>query len=703
MAQNLVIVESPAKAATIERYLGVEYQVLASFGHVRDLPASKLGVDPEDKFTPTYVIPPSARKALTALKAALKGKQTVYLATDLDREGEAIAWHIQEALGLRKISGLDIKRITFDEITKPALTYAVAHPRMLNTQLIDAQQARRSLDRLVGYTLSPVLWKALYRGLSAGRVQSVAMRLVVDRERERQAFTAVEYWSITAALLAENVSFVAKLVEFRGKKIEQLTLSNQIEADAILTEITGQAFIVRGVEAKEQKRHPQPPYTTSKLQQEGASKLGLSAKRTMMAAQRLYERGAITYMRTDSVNISQEALAAVRVEISNHYGVEYLPTSPNRYTTKSKGAQEAHEAIRPTNPGQSAESVANDPIEQKVYDLIRRKALASQMADARIEQTAVSIQAGVSLFRATGQRILFPGFLAAWGKEESETQLPGLKSGQELKVERLIPEQHFTEPPPRFTEGTIVKALEEFGIGRPSTYAPTIATLIDRGYVKVEQRQIVPEEIGFTVTDLLKEHFPQVVDTGFTAQMEEGLDEVAEGKTAYAEVLGQFWGPFKENVDAQTLLIKKVEITEVTDQLCPLCQSSMTVKVSRFGKFLACGRFPECKGSRPMEEPASTGLICPRSGHPFIEKKGKRVTFFGCSAYPECQTALWEREQLPAKVAELEGEGVELPFKEQALAAFSLLGLEPKALRLKREVAVKKPAPRKRKVITKRT
>jgi DNA topoisomerase-1 len=705
MAKNLVIVESPAKAATIERYLGSDYQVLASMGHVRDLPASKLGVDVDDAFVPTYVTPPKARKTIKALKDALKGKETVYLATDLDREGEAIAWHVAAALDLASQPKLTVRRITFDEITKDAIQHAVAHPRDLDLQLVDAQQARRVLDRLVGYTLSPILWKKIYKGLSAGRVQSVALRLVVERERERQAFNPVEYWSLQADLAAAEVpEFVAGLIEYAGKKIEQLTLQSGAEAATIVESLADKQFVVASLVVKRQKRHPLAPYTTSKLQQDGVNRLGMSARRVMQAAQRLYEAGHITYMRTDSVALASTAVAGLREVIVAIYGSDFLPPKAPVYHASSKGAQEAHEAIRPTHPENL--QVSGDSGEQKLYDLIRRRTLASQMKDADIEVTTALVEAGKAVFRASGSRIVFPGFLSAWGNDAKESVLPKLDEAEILRLISLRPEQHFTEPPPRFTEASLIKKLEELGVGRPSTYAPTIGTLSERGYVRSEQRQLVPEEVGFTVTDLLVTHFANVVDSNFTATMEEELDKVATGQSGYAGLLGDFWTPFKKQIDENSDKIEKVVEEETTDELCPVCQAPMTVKRSRFGKFLACSRFPECRGTKSLVQMQPTGLSCPHCGKDLIEKRARRGVFYGCSGYPECTVALWNKEQLPAKVAELEAGGVEVPFKEQSLAQFSELGLEPKPIRPprvakvevpKKKTLVKKKAPAKRK------
>lgn len=672
MAENIVIVESPAKAGTIEKYLGSNYRVIASMGHVRDLPASKMGVDVEKNFEPTYIVPTKARKAVNQLKEALKGKKAVYLATDLDREGEAIAWHISKVLELEDIKDLQVFRITFDEITKPAILHAIANPRDLNYQLVDAQQARRVLDRLVGYTLSPVLWKKIYKGLSAGRVQSAALRLVVDRERERDAFKAVEYWSLDALLKTEGTAFTAGLVQYQSKKIEQLTLSAEKQVQEIVASLAKQTYTVTGLEKKQVKRRPFAPYTTSTLQQDAVNKLSMSAKSVMRAAQKLYEAGHITYMRTDSVELASSAVTAIREQIGSQFGKQYLPEKQNYYKSK-KQAQEAHEAIRPTNPALEASQIAGEPAVQKLYDLIRCRTLASQMKDAEVEQTAASISAGEAVFRATGQRIVFPGFYAIWRPDQDENILPALSEGQTVDLQELKSEQHFTEPPPRYSEASLIKMLEELGIGRPSTYAPTIDTLVERRYVRTEQRRLIPEEVGKVVIDLLKEHFGDIVDLNFTASMEDQLDKVADGEADYAKVLGDFWGPFHKQVEEKSAQITKVDMTEESDVICPNCGSAMIIKTGRFGKFLACTKFPECKTTLPLQAKAESGLICPLCSKPLVERRAKRGTFFGCSGYPQCTFAVWKKEQLPTKIAELEKEGKEVKYKEVALAAFNQL------------------------------
>lgn len=668
MADNLVIVESPAKAGTIGKYLGKDFQVIASMGHIRDLPSSKLGVDVDNEFAPQYIIPTKAKKTVTALKKAAADKKRIYLATDLDREGEAIAWHISEALGVK---GAELFRITFDEITESAIKAAVAAPRKIDVQLVDAQQSRRVLDRLVGYTLSPILWKKIYKGLSAGRVQSAALRLVVDRERERDAFKPQEYWSVKALLeTAKNEAFTANLTSFEGKKIEQLTITSEKEVDAILAALKGVEYTVQALESKEVRRKPNAPYTTSTFQQDAVNKLSMSAKSAMRAAQQLYEAGYITYMRTDSVDLAAEALSSIRKHITKEFGANYLPEQPNRYSAK-KRAQEAHEAIRPTDPSCTTVKVGKDASAQKVYDLIRKRAIASQMNPAVLEQVAAVVAAGPATFRATGQRIIFPGFLAALGNDQEDTLLPALTEGEKVNLQKLEHEQHFTEPPARFSEATLIKSLEELGIGRPSTYAPTIATLVERNYVRIEQRRLIPEEVGLIVTDMLKEHFPNIVDFAFTAHMEEELDEVAEGKRTYQALLTDFWSPFNKTIQEKETSIEKINMEKTTDIPCPNCGTLMVEKRGRFGPFLACPKYPECKTTMPIAPAKPTGLTCPICGKPLNEKRSKRGFFFGCSGYPDCKFALWKKEQLPAKIAELEKEGTALPFKEQALAALT--------------------------------
>lgn len=673
MAKKLLIVESPAKAGTIQKYLGSDYQVVASMGHVRDLPTSKIGIDVDNAFTPSYIIPVKARPNLKKIKEALKGKEEVLLATDLDREGEAIAWHVSNALELDK-SKIHYSRITFDEITKEAIKNAVAHPRDLNTALIDAQQARRVLDRLVGYSLSPLLWRKIYKGLSAGRVQSAALRLIVDREREREAFVPVEYWSLQAILskLNNSESFKTNLFSINGKKIENQGLKNKQQVDQIVESLNEKAPEVANIEQKDTLRKPSAPYTTSTFQQDAVNKLGMSAKRAMRSAQKLYEAGHITYMRTDSVEFAESAVSSMRSYITKEFGKDYLPVKPNFYKSSNKKAQEAHEGIRPTDVSVLPSNVSKDTAEQKVYDMIRRRALASQMSPAKVKQTTVDVKIGEAIFRANGQQMVFPGYLSVWTySDRGEVTLPELAIGEKLKLMELLPEQHYTEPPARYSEAALIKTLEEKGIGRPSTYAPIIDTLIQRKYVVSEQRHFVPEPIGKTVIDLLAENFEEIVDLGFTADMEEKLDQIAGGENTYVKVLEDFWKLFSLKIEKGMEKIEKIDTSEETDEKCPNCGSPMIIKMGRFGKFMACTKFPECKTTLPINKVEPTGLICPKCGKDLIWKKARRGSFIGCSGYPACDFALWKKEDLPKKIEELSKEGIELSFKQQAEEAFS--------------------------------
>ncbi len=653
---NLVIVESPAKAKTIEKYLGSGYRVLASFGHVRDLPSKEMGIDIEHGFFPTYVVPTKSKKTIKALKDAAKGTTTVLLASDPDREGEAIAWHIKEAL---KLKDSQYKRIVFHEITKDAINDAVRNPRKINIDLVDAQQARRILDRLVGYTLSPLLWKKVKKGLSAGRVQSVAVKLIVDREREIQAFVPKEYWEIRANLekIDSREGFEAKLTKYQGKSLEIL---NKEAADRILADLRNSDYKVLKVETKDVKRSPASPFITSTLQQDSTNKLRYSAKKTMMLAQQLYEgielgsegsTGLITYMRTDSHNLSNQALDEIKNYIINNLGKEYLPEKTRTFK-KAKSAQEAHEAIRPTSIARTPESLANylTKDQLRLYELIWKRTIACQMADAIYSQTGVDILAEEYGLRAGGRTIKFDGFMKVYlegeaekeAEDKAESKIPTLKEGEIVDLKELLSDQKFTEPPPRYTEASLIKTLEENGIGRPSTYAPTISTIQDRGYVRLENRRFFPEEISFIVTDLLRDHFPFVVSVDFTAQLENELDDIAEGKTKWAETIKNFWNPFKQDLDKAITAVEKVKIEKETDEVCEKCGKPMVIKLGRFGEFLACTGFPECKNAKPL--PAKDlGLKCPECKEGEVverrTKKGKK--FWGCSRYPECKYATW--------------------------------------------------------------
>jgi DNA topoisomerase-1 len=659
MPKNLVIVESPAKARTISRFLGSDFLIESSLGHVRDLPTSKLGIDVEHNFQPTYIIPQKAKATVKKLKEEAKKSENIILATDEDREGEAIAWHLVSALKLEDKPKDSIKRIVFHEITKGAIEEALKNPRDIDMRLVDAQQARRILDRLVGYKLSPFLWKKVSRGLSAGRVQSVAVRLIVEREREIKEFKPEEYWSIEATLKkagGEQESFVATLAKINNKAVDKFEIKNSESAEKITNDLKEADWEVINVEKRAVSRNPLPPFTTSTLQQEAWRRLRFSAKQTMRLAQQLYEGvelsegavGLITYMRTDSVNLSEESLGASRNFIEKNFGKNYALPSPRRFKTKSKGAQEAHEAIRPTDPARTPESVKKylEPRQYRLYDLIWKRFIASQMPEAIFDATAADIKAGEKyIFRATGTTLRFDGFLKIYPLKFEEISLPELSMNERLNLVALKPNQHFTEPPPRYTEASLVKALEKFGIGRPSTYAPTMATIQDRGYVaKDEQKRFIPTEIGTIVNDILVEHFPEVVDIGFTAKMEEELDEIAEGKIAWQPVIKEFYEPFAKRLEEKYEEVKKHEVTETTEEICEKCGKPMIIRIGRFGKFLACSGFPECKNTKPLKsEPQTIGMKCPKcgAGDIVIRRTRRKRIFYGCSRYPECDFASW--------------------------------------------------------------
>jgi len=657
--KNLVVVESPAKARTIERYLGADYRVLASYGHVRDLPENpgkgKFGVDVDHDFEPEYVISTDRRKQVSDIEKAARSADAIYLATDLDREGEAIAWHVAEAAHM---TDAKTHRVTFNEITEPAIREAFAHPRRIDQHLVDAQQARRIVDRLVGYTLSPLLSRKVRGGLSAGRVQSVAVRLVVEREREVNAFTPREYWTIEAILsTAAGERFAADIVRIDG---EALDVGDAEAAERHVAAIRELHPVVTKVGTRTQKRSPAPPFTTSTLQQEASRRLGYSPKRTMSVAQRLYEGvetgegqvGLITYMRTDSTAIAGIAMGEAREVIGRRYGEPYTMPKGRVYKTKSKGAQEAHESIRPTSFRRDPDSLEGSlkPDELRLYRLIWQRALASQMAPKELETTTIELADGPYELRASATKVLFDGFARVYtegrddgAEDEEETgRLPSLAADDRTSVEDVTPTQHFTEPPPRYTEATLVKALEEHGIGRPSTYAATISTIIDRGYVRVEERRLRPEPVAEIVTDLLVEHFGDYVDVAFTARMEEELDEVARGERAWVPLLRDFYGPLRDRVDVKRKELKRSDFTtEATDEVCSLGHP-MVIRLGRNGRFLACSLYPEHKESRPLpgEEPPpqeGTGEVCPKCGEgTLVGKRGRFGPFVGCSRYPDC-------------------------------------------------------------------
>lgn len=638
MSKKLVIVESPTKAKTISKFLGKDYIVEASFGHVRDLPKSKMGIDIEHEFVPQYLVPVKAKKRVKELKAIAKTASAVLFATDEDREGEAISWHLVELLGMKPE---DAQRIVFHEITKDAILHAIEHPRPIDLRLVDAQQARRILDRLVGYELSPFLWKKIYKGLSAGRVQSIAVRFIVEREREIQAFKPQEYWTIEGVFTAKDGKLEAQLVAVEDKKIEKLTITTEAEAKEIVEKLQAAKWKIADVRVKEQQRSAVAPFTTSTLQQEANNRLGFSSKQTMVLAQQLYEVGHITYMRTDSVNLAEKFRTDAAAYIVEKFGAQ--ASTPRQFKGK-KGAQEAHEAVRPTEAMKTPESMKAElePGQWKLYDLIWKRAVASQMEHAVIEQTSIDIgDESKSIFRSTGSRVKLLGWMNVYPERVTEHSLPAVAAGDSVDKESITPEQHFTEPPPRYTEASLVKALEEKGIGRPSTYAPTISTIVDRGYVVKEEKKLKPEEIGFIVNDLLVEHFPQIVDFDFTAKMEEDLDRVAEDGAAWQPIIKEFYIPFHEQLMKKQEEVKKHE--EATAEVCEKCGKPMIIKFGRFGKFLACTGFPECRNTKQIDDQGNiepeptTDEKCDLCGAPMAIKRGRFGTFLGCSKYPDCK------------------------------------------------------------------
>lgn len=660
MVKTLVIVESPTKSKTIEKFLGKNYTVKASMGHLRDLPKSTLGVtflpDEEhaNEFEPKYINIRGKGDLIKALKTEAKKADKVLLATDPDREGEAISWHLAFILGIDPTSAC---RIEFHEITAAAVKDAIKHPRCIDMDMVDAQQARRILDRIVGYQLSPLLWRKIRKGLSAGRVQSVATKIVADRDREIEDFVPVEYWTLSAKLRegSKGQLFEAEAVKYKGKKLE---LHNEAEARAAEEALSKADYIVSDAVKKERKRHPVPPFTTSSMQQEANKKLNFSAKKTMMLAQQLYEGvslgktsvGLITYMRTDSVRLAEVAIAEIRDYIKQNIGSEFCPAKENHYSTK-KNAQDAHEAIRPTSvmrtPAEMQKYLTNDQL--KLYTLIWNRVVASQMTDAVYDVTTLTIDAADYQLRATGSVLKFPGFLQLHSKyddKEKDSKVPYVEPGSKLLLYKLMPaEQHFTEPPAHFTEATLIKELEEKGIGRPSTFAPTIVTLLTRGYVVKEAKKLLVTELGIMTVDMLTEYFKGLINIGFTAQMEEKLDEVAEKKHTKDEVLSEFYGPFKKDLDHAGVAIPIVEIPlEVSDVPCDKCNDGtmMVIREGRFGKFLACPNFPKCRNTKPILHPI--GVKCPKCGADILERKSKTgKVFYGCEKYPECDYTTWDK------------------------------------------------------------
>jgi len=682
---QLIIVESPTKSKTISKFLSPQYRVLSSYGHIRDLPKSELGVDTENDFKPKYIVPIKSRKIIKLLKEEVKKSETIILATDSDREGEAIAWHLSQTLNLN--GGIPYKRIVFHEITKSAIKEALKNSRKININLVNAQQARRILDRIVGYKLSPFLWKKVARRLSAGRVQSVAVRLVAEREREIQNFVPQEYWAIVAHLkkLTETRSllseFEALLVKKDGEVIPKLGIKTKEETEKIVKDLENAevdeanasssrcarlrracVYKIINVDKKETKRNPLPPFTTSTLQQESWQRFHFPARFTMQIAQQLYETGLITYHRTDSLNLSDLSLFAAKKFITKNYEKKYWAGFLRRYKTKTKGAQEAHEAIRPAYPDKTPESLKLQGNQFKLYDLIWRRFIACQMSQAIFDATVIDIQAGKYTFRSTGQILKFDGFLKIYPIKYEETELPELEINEIIELLKLTHSQHFTQPPPRYSEATLIKTLEQDGIGRPSTYAPILSTIQDRNYIeKDENKKFRPTEIGTVVNDLLVAHFPKIVDIKFTAGIEEDLDKVALGQKKWVPLLKEFYAPFEENLKKKYLEVSKKDITEKpTEKICPKCKAPLLIRLGKYGRFYACSKFPKCKYTESLEK-NTLGIKCPKcqkeeedksSSSPFtgtregkiVEKRTKkRKIFYGCNQWPKCDFALWDK------------------------------------------------------------
>ncbi len=650
--KNLIIVESPTKARTIENFLGKDYTVIASKGHIRDLPKSSFGIKVEEqRFIPEYRVSRDHSKIVKEIKDLAKKSDRVYIATDEDREGEAIGFHIATAIGEDPNK---IPRIVFHEITKKAIDHSLKNPRTIDLDSVNAQQARRLLDRIVGYRLSPLIASKIQKGLSAGRVQSSALKLVVDREREIKAFKPVEYWSLDAWF---EKSIESILVEFDGSKIEKMSVKNEDEARMIQERLQNESFKVAKIEKKQRKTSPNPPFMTSTLQQTASSAIGFSPRKTMMVAQTLYEgvktdsgvMGVITYMRTDSLNIAQEAIDAAREKIAK-YGEEYLPQKPRYYKSKSKGAQEAHEAIRPTNldfTPQIAKSFLK-PDELKLYTLIYNRFVASQMSEAIFESQSIIFASKSGKFKASGRKLVFDGFYKVLGSSDKDKLLPDLKEGQEVELSKLEANQHFTEPPSRYSEASLIKKLESLEIGRPSTYAPTISLLTARNYIEIEKKQLIPTEVAFKVIEMLEEHFPNIVDANFTSQMEEKLDEIAEGKEDWQKVLWEFYNPFIEEIDKGKKNIKSQKVAIPTGEMCPKCGSELLKRKGRYGEFIACSGFPKCKytqnigggdenGEKKAPQNVVEGVKCPECSSEIVERKSRRGKFYGCSSYPKCR------------------------------------------------------------------
>ncbi len=648
--KNLIIVESPTKAKTIGNFLGKDYTVIASKGHIRDLPKSSFGIKIEgQEFVPEYRVSRDHSKVVKEIKDLAKKSDQVYIATDEDREGEAIGYHIAKAIGA---DPTEVPRIVFHEITKKAIDHSLKNPRKIDLDSVNAQQARRLLDRIVGYKLSPLIASKIQKGLSAGRVQSAALKIVVDREREIKAFVPVEYWSIDA-LFDKTIESI--LVEYEGEKIGKMTISGEERAKEIESTLKNDSYKVEKIEKRQRKTSTNPPFMTSTLQQTASSVLGFSPRKTMMVAQTLYEgvqtdqgtMGVITYMRTDSLNIAQEAIDAAREKIKNEFGDKYLPPKPKYYKSKSKGAQEAHEAIRPTILSFTPQIAKQylKPDELKLYTLIYNRFIASQMTDAIFESQSIIFASEHGKFKASGRKLIFDGFYRVIGTGDKDKLLPDLTEGQEVELSELKANQHFTEPPSRYSEASLIKKLESLEIGRPSTYAPTISLLTTRNYLEIEKKQLIPTEVAFKVIEMLEQHFPDIVDSNFTAKLEEELDEIAEGKKEWQKVLWEFYNPFIEEVEKGKKNIKSQKVAIPTGEKCPQCGEELLRRKGRYGEFIACSGFPKCKYTRNVDGtekekkvlPTLEGVACPECGGGIVERKSRRGKFYGCANYPKCK------------------------------------------------------------------
>jgi DNA topoisomerase I len=710
MGNNLVIVESPAKAKTIEKYLGKNFHVLASYGHVRDLIPKEGAVDTQHDFAMNYEVIERNQKHVQTIAKAARSADALFLATDPDREGEAISWHLLELLREKNaIKNKPVHRVVFYEITKRAITEAIENPKSLSNDLINAQQARRALDYLVGFNLSPLLWKKIRRGLSAGRVQSPALRMIVEREIEIEQFVTQEYWTIEANAEREGQAFKAKLTHFEGQKLEQFSIGNEEQASGIRERLAALAegkLLVEKLEKKQRKRNPAPPFITSTLQQEAARKLGFSTKKTMTVAQQLYEgieiagdaTGLISYMRTDSVNLAQEALQDIRELIRSRFAPEDLPEQPRHFKTKSKNAQEAHEAIRPTLATRTPESIkpyiSND--QYRLYELIWKRTVACQMIHATIDTVSVDLTCGSgNIFRASGSTIRYPGFLKVYEEsfddghtpDDRESLLPPMKQGEQVDLKEIAPIQHFTEPPPRFGEASLVKALEEYGIGRPSTYSSIISTLQQREYVILEDKRFHPTDVGRIVNKFLTEHFTQYVDYGFTANLEDQLDAVSRGEKKWVPLMHEFWDPFKKLVDDKDERVQRKDVTqELMDEKCPDCGGQLSIRLGRNGRFIGCTNYPECKYTRNLHEDRQAaepeiieGRSCPKCQSPLVVKSGRYGKFVGCSNYPSCRhiEALEKPVETGVKCPQC-GEGTILKRKSRSGKVFFSCSTYPK-------------------------